>query len=84
MSPSEASLLATAAALKSKGLQALGYQYVNLDDGMVSGRAADGTLVPDPKFPNGGSGVAPPPQSARQPVRQSVVRWWGGARGASA
>jgi len=55
MGPSEASLLATAAALKSSGLAALGYSYVNLDDGMVStARFPNGTLQPDPTgFPRG-------------------------------
>ena len=54
MSPSETETLAQAAALKEKGLQALGYVYVNLDDGIVSGRMANGTLIPDPTgFPRG-------------------------------
>merc|ERR1719387_3053430 len=41
----------TAEALVEKGLAASGYRYVNLDDCFIgtgaSGRAADGTLVPD-------------------------------------
>ena len=40
--------------MRDKGLTALGYEYVNLDDGMVTtARAANGSLVPDPKFPHG-------------------------------
>jgi alpha-galactosidase len=40
--------------LISSGLAAAGYTYVNLDDCWQASRAADGTIVPDPKtFPNG-------------------------------
>lgn len=53
MRPSETALLATADALISSGLAALGYEFVNLDDGIMVGRFANGTLQPDPKFPNG-------------------------------
>lgn len=53
MNPSQDALLKTAQALTSTGLAALGYKYVNLDDGIVAGRYANGTLQPDPKFPNG-------------------------------
>jgi len=55
MSPSATILLEQAAALKAHGLQALGFTYVNLDDGMVATtRAANGSLLPDPNgFPNG-------------------------------
>ena len=54
MQPSEAGVLATAAALKANGLFALGFEYINLDDGMVaSARAANGSLLPDPKFTHG-------------------------------
>lgn len=54
MSPTAERVLATATALKALGLQQLGYHYVNLDDGMVSDRFPNGTLMPDPTgFPNG-------------------------------
>ena len=54
MSPSEDALLATAQALKDKGLWDKGFIYANLDDGMVAAaRAANGSLLPDPKFPHG-------------------------------
>ena len=47
MSPSSEKLLATAQALKASGLQAAGYKYVNLDDGIVEvNRGPDGNLVP--------------------------------------
>jgi hypothetical protein len=47
MSPSSEKLLATAQALKASGLQAAGYHYVNLDDGIVEvSRGPDGNLVP--------------------------------------
>lgn len=55
MSPSATDVFATAAALESSGLQALGYTHVNLDDGIVEvGRDANGDLIPDKTgFPNG-------------------------------
>lgn len=54
MSPSEAKTIATAQAMVSKGLTAVGFKYVNLDDGNMIGRYPNGTLYPDPKFfPNG-------------------------------
>lgn len=42
-------------AMASSGMQAVGYQYVNLDDcWMAASRNANGDLVPDPaKFPSG-------------------------------
>lgn len=45
----------TATELASSGMQAAGYQYVNLDDcWMATSRDANGNLVPDPtKFPSG-------------------------------
>ena len=47
MSPSSTALLATADAMASNGLQAAGYSYVNLDDGIVEvTRGPDGNLVP--------------------------------------
>jgi alpha-galactosidase len=60
MSPSADALLATADALEAKGLHALGFSHVNLDDGMVEvGRAADGQLVADARgFPAGMRAVA--------------------------
>ncbi|MCC9306559.1 NEW3 domain-containing protein [Kitasatospora sp. RB6PN24] len=50
----------TADKIVSSGLQAAGYQYVNIDDcWMTHARDAAGNLVPDPvKFPDGISGVA--------------------------
>lgn len=54
MSPTEAAVLESASSLKAFGFQALGYTYVNLDDGMVSGRYPNGSLIPDTTgFPNG-------------------------------
>ncbi|GAA1949822.1 glycoside hydrolase family 27 protein [Kitasatospora viridis] len=57
---SEALIKATADAMHSNGMQAAGYQYVNIDDcWMTSNRDAAGHLVPDPaKFPDGISGTA--------------------------
>ena len=47
MSPSSEHVLATAAAMTASGLQAAGYGYVNLDDGIVEvDRDASGNLVP--------------------------------------
>ena len=47
MGPSSASLLATADAMTANGLQALGFKYINLDDGIVEAtRGPDGNLVP--------------------------------------
>ena len=47
MSPSSENVLATAAAMTASGLQAAGYTYVNLDDGIVEvDRDAGGSLVP--------------------------------------
>ena len=50
----------TALAMHNDGMQAAGYQYVNIDDcWMSSGRAASGSLVADPaKFPDGIAAVA--------------------------
>jgi hypothetical protein len=49
MNPSAESVLATAAAMTKSGLQAAGYVYVNLDDGIVAvDRDATGSLVPTP------------------------------------
>ncbi|MGF1428138.1 glycoside hydrolase family 27 protein [Kitasatospora sp. LaBMicrA B282] len=57
---SEALIESTALAMHDDGLQAAGYQYVNIDDcWMSSARDANGNLVPDPtKFPDGISGTA--------------------------
>lgn len=45
---------AQAKALKTSGLFAAGYDYVNIDDGYFEGRAADGRLLVDKtKFPKG-------------------------------
>ncbi|MFQ3578772.1 MAG: carbohydrate-binding protein [Bacteroidales bacterium] len=41
-------------AMVSSGLAAVGFQYINIDDGFFYGRNADGTLRINPtKFPNG-------------------------------
>jgi alpha-galactosidase len=50
----------TALAMHNDGMQAAGYQYVNIDDcWMSSSRASNGNLVADPsKFPDGIAAVA--------------------------
>jgi alpha-galactosidase len=50
----------TALAMHNDGMQAAGYDYVNIDDcWMSSSRAANGNLVPNPtKFPDGMAAVA--------------------------
>jgi alpha-galactosidase len=50
----------TALAMHNDGMQAAGYQYVNIDDcWMASSRDASGNLVPSPsKFPDGIAAVA--------------------------
>ncbi|KAF9464940.1 glycoside hydrolase [Collybia nuda] len=57
----EAKVIAAANQFVSLGLQAAGYQYINIDD-CWSNKARDATtkrIVPDPtKFPNGISGLA--------------------------
>ncbi|MFI2207742.1 glycoside hydrolase family 27 protein [Streptomyces sp. NPDC020192] len=57
---SESLIKATALAMHNNGMQAVGYQYVNIDDcWMTSSRNSAGQLVPDPaKFPDGISGTA--------------------------
>ncbi|MER7582050.1 alpha-galactosidase [Kitasatospora sp. NPDC097691] len=57
---SESLIKSTADAMHTNGMQAAGYQYVNIDDcWMTSSRDADGNLVPDPvKFPDGIAGTA--------------------------
>ena len=57
---SESLIKATALAMHNDGMQAAGYQYVNIDDcWMTSSRDSSGNLVPDPaKFPDGISGTA--------------------------
>jgi alpha-galactosidase len=57
---SESLIKATALAMHDDGMQAAGYQYVNIDDCWMSqSRNAAGQLVPDPtKFPDGISGTA--------------------------
>jgi len=59
MGPSAELVEATAQAMASNGLQAAGYKYINLDDGIVqTTRDANGNLIPDPKFPQGFIGLA--------------------------
>jgi alpha-galactosidase len=57
---SESLIKSTALAMHNDGMQAAGYQYVNIDDcWMTSSRNSAGQLVPDPaKFPDGISGTA--------------------------
>jgi alpha-galactosidase len=57
---SESLIEATALAMHDNGMQAAGYEYVNIDDcWMESSRNSAGQLVPDPaKFPDGISGTA--------------------------
>lgn len=56
---SEAGIRAQADALKSSGLFAAGYNYVNIDDGYFEGRQADGRLLYDSvKFPSGMGAMA--------------------------
>jgi len=57
---SESLIKATALAMHDDGMQAAGYQYVNIDDcWMTSSRNSAGQLVPDPaKFPDGIAGTA--------------------------
>jgi alpha-galactosidase len=57
---SEQLIEATALAMHTNGMQAAGYQYVNIDDcWLEKSRSADGHLVPDPvKFPDGIKGTA--------------------------
>ncbi|GAB3891215.1 ricin-type beta-trefoil lectin domain protein [Kibdelosporangium lantanae] len=57
---SDSLIRSTALAMHNNGMQAAGYQYVNIDDcWMTQNRDGNGNLVPDPvKFPNGISGVA--------------------------
>lgn len=46
-------------AMKSTGLQAAGYKYINIDDGYFGGRDENGKLICHPeKFPNGMKAVA--------------------------
>ncbi|MFC8094569.1 NPCBM/NEW2 domain-containing protein [Streptomyces sp. NPDC057301] len=57
---SEKLIKETAWAMHTNGMQAAGYEYVNIDDAwMTRERDANGHLVPDPeKFPNGIKAVA--------------------------
>lgn len=59
MSPSTEIVQATAQAMATNGLQAAGYTYINLDDGIVqTTRDGNGNLVPDAKFPGGFSALS--------------------------
>jgi alpha-galactosidase len=57
---SESLIKSTALAMHNNGMQAAGYQYVNIDDcWLTHNRHSSGRLVPDPaKFPDGISGTA--------------------------
>jgi hypothetical protein len=51
---SEDLIKSQATAMVSKGLNTVGYKYINIDDGYFGGRGADGTLLIHPtRFPNG-------------------------------
>lgn len=55
----EATFKNQADAMVSSGLNAVGFQYINVDDGFFDGRNADGTLkINAVKFPNGMKAVA--------------------------
>lgn len=52
-------LRAQAGALVTKGLSAVGYKYVNIDDGFFNGRDAEGNILIDAKkFPHGMKALA--------------------------
>ncbi len=57
---SESLIKSTALAMHNNGMQAAGYQYVNIDDcWSTHNRDGNGNLVPDPaKFPDGIAGTA--------------------------
>jgi hypothetical protein len=56
---SESIIKGQADAMVSSGLAAVGFKYINIDDGFFDGRNADGTLKIDAvKFPNGMKNVA--------------------------
>src|SRR5579885_1301689 len=59
-SVSESLIKSTAKAMHDDGMQAAGYEYVNIDDcWLTHNRDAHGNLVPDrAKFPDGISGTA--------------------------
>lgn len=51
---SDSLICSQADALHQKGLDALGYRYINIDDGFFGGRNAEGQLVAHPqRFPRG-------------------------------
>jgi len=50
---------AQADALVSSGMQAVGYEYINIDDGYFGGRDKNGNIIPHPeRFPHGMKAVA--------------------------
>src|SRR5699024_5437629 len=50
---------AQADALVSSGMQAVGYEYINIDDGYFGGRDENGNIIPHPeRFPHGMKAVA--------------------------
>ncbi len=52
-------IMSVANAMHTNGLQAAGYNYVNIDDGFFAGHGADGKLRIHPvRFPNGLKGTA--------------------------
>jgi len=48
----DARVRAAADAMVASGLAAHGFQYINIDDGWEKGRAPDGTILPNHKFPD--------------------------------
>ncbi len=52
LSVSDARVHAAADALVASGLAAHGFHYVNIADGWEAGRAPDGTILPNAKFPD--------------------------------
>lgn len=53
MSPSQELMQSAADALESTGLFALGFKYVNMDDGWsISRDPKNNSIIPDPKFPD--------------------------------
>jgi len=56
---SETTIKKQADAMVSSGLSAVGFQYINIDDGFFDGRNADGSLkINTTKFPNGMKSLA--------------------------
>ncbi|HUT56085.1 MAG TPA: putative Ig domain-containing protein [bacterium] len=52
LSVDDAKVRAAADAMVASGLAAKGFQYINIDDGWENGRAPDGKILPNEKFPD--------------------------------